>query len=769
MNSSSNGNPARGTVRRRFGAGLLALLAVTLLALLAGCGGDDNNDSKTTSSVDSSNANPVPAAGEIDPFQPAGVNWPVTGGDYGHTFHSPLRQINTTNVANLKGDFMVDLDSGTAAKYSHEENILAVNGNLYISTGENDVFAVDTRTREVVWKLRGNLDPEITTVCCGWESRGLGYNGTDTLYSARIDGKVQAIDIRNGKVKWESKVFDWHKNNATSIAAPLYYRGLVYIGNSGSEFLARGRLTALDAETGEIKWKFWTTGSGDDPIADPTWEGDSARLGGSGLWNAPAIDKERNLLIFGTSTGGPDVNGSERGGDNLYSNSIVAVDATTGRYKWHFQLVHHDVWDNTVSSPVVLYDAEIDGKKVPAAAIAPKMPWVYAVDRRDGRPIYPGRETPVPQAPENKTAETQWIPSTPMLVPDRVTDAQYKALERMIRTSPAIPNARTIRINRPVDGDPASLVYTPSGTEFGAAITLGAPSGGTTWAPMSYSPDTNMLYVCGQEGIGWSAQSPVNGRFTPGVVSLGGGLGALGFNTPGYLTALDANTNEPVWSYKMKNERGRPESCYSGSATTSGGLVFVGKNDGHLVALDARTGRQLWSFQTGAGANAAATVFEVDGRQKVAIVAGGNALAGSPHGANLWVFSLDGRMNELDGIQTPGEAITHAGEDEDETESTGDNTGDDRARSGDETTENTAGGNPDAGRTVFADNCAVCHGADGRGGNGGPDLTAIPDAKNFDPTKRQVEEGGGGMPGFRDSLSPQEIDDVSAFVNRGIN
>jgi cytochrome c553 len=208
----------------------------------------------------------------------------------------------------------------------------------------------------------------------------------------------------------------------------------------------------------------------------------------------------------------------------------------------------------------------------------------------------------------------------------------------------------------------------------------------------------------------------------------------------------------------LKNEDGRPQSCYSGSATTAGNLVFVGKNDGRLVALNATDGRELWDFQTGAGANAPATVFEVDGRQKVAIVAGGNALAGTTHGANLWVFSLDGRVEPLASLQRAGEAIEHANEETgaEPGEGEGDREVSDRP-------------DPAAGRQVFADNCATCHGVAGRGGNGGPDLTSIPDTRNFDAVKQQTEDGGSSMPAFRDSLTPKQIDDVAAFVNDGIN
>src|SRR5690606_623958 len=153
----------------------------------------------------------------------------------------------------------------------HEENIIAIDGDLFLETGANDIFAYDGSTGEQLWKVDGDLDPQISTVCCGWESRGLGYDGKDTLFSGRIDGKVLALDKATGEVKWETQVVDWKKDNATLIGAPRYYDGKVYVGNSGSEFQARGRVVALDAATGEEEWTFWTTGDGEDEVADPTW------------------------------------------------------------------------------------------------------------------------------------------------------------------------------------------------------------------------------------------------------------------------------------------------------------------------------------------------------------------------------------------------------------------------------------------------------------------------------------------------------------------
>ncbi|NLE79246.1 MAG: PQQ-binding-like beta-propeller repeat protein, partial [Rhodococcus sp.] len=614
---------------------LLPLAVLALSAFVAvGCGGDGDDKDSTDASAKGILAY-------------AAEDWPTVGGSGGHTFHSTLDEITTDNVKDLKGKWKVDLESGTEGKHSHEENIIAIDGNLYLETGDNDVFAYDGSTGEQLWRVDGDLDPEISTVCCGWESRGLGYDGEDTLYSGRIDGKVVAMDIETGEVKWETQVVDWKKDNATLIGAPRYYDGRVYVGNSGSEFQARGRVVALDAETGEEDWTFWTTGDGEDELADPTWEGDSALTGGSGLWQGPAVDPELGLIIFGTSTSSPDMDGTKRGGDNLYSNSIVAVDAKTGEYEWHFQIIKHDIWDGTVGTAVMLFDAEIDGETVPAAAVAPKLPWVYAVDRRNGEPIYKGSLKDVPQSEESKTAKQQWIPDTEPLFPLEISDEDFKAIESQIRQSTAIEDPKNVPIFRGEDGNAAELLF-PAHDSKTAAVMLGAPSGGSVWVPLSYSPEAHMVYVCGQNSLGWG-QLGENEGFVEGKVSLGGGLGSLGFNQPGYFTALDADTNEPVWSYKMEDEQGEPNSCYSGSATTAGGLVFVGKNDGHLVALDAKTGDELWSFQTGAGVNAPPTVFWADGEQKVAVVAGGNSLAGTTHGDNLWVFSLTGEVESLPG------------------------------------------------------------------------------------------------------------------------
>jgi mono/diheme cytochrome c family protein len=208
----------------------------------------------------------------------------------------------------------------------------------------------------------------------------------------------------------------------------------------------------------------------------------------------------------------------------------------------------------------------------------------------------------------------------------------------------------------------------------------------------------------------------------------------------GTLTAIDARSGKTVWQNRF------PESCYSGTVTTAGNLVFVGRNGGELEAYDARNGHKLWHFQTGAGANDTPTVFQLDGQEVLAFYAGGSALAASPHGDDVWLFSLRGKLGPA---KPPGagQGVQHAGEAP--------------------AKKNTAG-DANAGKTVFAQNCATCHGATGHGGNGGPDLTSIPSAKQVSVVVGQVENGGGGMPPFKGTLSQKQINDVAAYVTQKI-
>jgi quinohemoprotein ethanol dehydrogenase len=680
------------------------------------------------------------------------TNWITNGGSITNQRYSPLTQINTTNVSQLKGVWMKQLDTvSTAAKYSQEGQPIVYNGVMYVSTGADEVFAMDVTSGDVKWKYDANLDQKISTVCCGWDNRGVAI-GDGKVYIGQLDGKVVALDMRTGKVLWTKQVDRW-QDGYTITMAPLYYEGRVVIGVAGGEFGIRGRVEALDAKTGGEAWRFYTT-AGPGQIGGDTWpsDNDSYKSGGAPVWQTPSVDPELGMLYFSTGNAAPDVNGEMREGDNLFSASIVALDVKTGKYKWHYQQVHHDIWDYDGPSPTVLYDANVNGKVVHGIAQPSKTGWLYMLDRKTGKPIFPINETPVPQDPNQKTAATQPIPTTDAFARHVLTDADYKKI--MEAGKAQIGNGKAVKIKR-------GNIFDPFGKE--PVAVLPGPTGGTNWPPSSYNQKLQMFYICSQNSPAALAQSPLPGH-KPGQIYIGSLLVSTGFNGDGNVTAIDAQTGKIVWQIAT------PDSCYSGTVTTAGNLVFVGRNTGELQAFDARNGSRLWSFQTGAGANSTVTTFMQDNQQYVAFLAGGNSLAGTPRGRNVWLFSLNGTVAQLKGTGKDAGAITHAGE-----TNTSEQSAQSDANTVDKTTSAGANdtkdikGDATAGKQVFADNCSTCHGAEGKGGNGGPDLSAIADAKDLTKVVTQVTKGGGGMPAFNGQLNAQQIADVSTFVVQTIN
>jgi mono/diheme cytochrome c family protein len=272
-----------------------------------------------------------------------------------------------------------------------------------------------------------------------------------------------------------------------------------------------------------------------------------------------------------------------------------------------------------------------------------------------------------------------------------------------------------------------------------------------------------MYFVCSLEGAFGVIAETNHTKYEPGKTFTGGEFGpTTGFGAPGFVTAYDMSTGKIAWQDDL------PESCYSGTVSTAGGLVFVGQNNGELHAYNAENGEKLWSFQTGAGANTTVTPFEDEGEEKIAFYAGGNSLAATPHGENFWVFSLKGTMGPEAGTEKEAEGTEHAGEEkegpegETPTEETEEAKGGESAEAG-----GAAGGataDAAAGKEVFAEECSVCHGATGHGGNGGPDLRTMPLAKTQAGAEKQVTNGGGGMPPFKGVLSSEEISNVAAYV-----
>jgi alcohol dehydrogenase (cytochrome c) len=530
--------------------------------------------------------------------------------------YSTLKQIDTTNVKQLKGAWMARLKgSGLGGKYSFEATPLVKDGIMYISTGNDDVFALNAKTGEILWEHSSGISQQISTVCCGWLNRGLAM-GEGMLFIGQLDANFVALDMKTGKEMWRTPVEDWH-NGYGITNAPLYYDGIVYSGITGGEFGVRGRLTAMDAKTGKILWRAYTLPAPSEPGGDSWPAGtDHYSRGGASIWNTPALDPQLGLVYFAVGNCGPDYDGSMREGDNLFCASVLAVNAKTGAYAWHFQEVHHDIWDYDAASPVVLFDTVINGQPRKAIAQAGRTGWVYILDRTNGKPLIGVEERPVPQEPRQKTAKTQPFPIGDAIVPQCAEPMPASGYEK------------------------AGCIF----ETFWEEPVLIQPSGigGTNWAPMSYNPETGSFYVPGT--IRTSAFARYDTKYALGRRFDGGTQAApIGSPMSGTLTAIGGNTNKMVWQHKTPYRIGQG----GGSTTTAGGLVFRGDPDGSFLAIDAKTGEELWRFQTGFGADAPPAVYEVDGEEYVTIATGGNQGMLSANGDAVWAFSLKGQVGPL--------------------------------------------------------------------------------------------------------------------------
>jgi alcohol dehydrogenase (cytochrome c) len=541
-------------------------------------------------------------------------NWLKSGGNLFNQNYSPLKQVNRENVVRLKAVWQTHLEgSGLANTYSGEAQPVVHEGVLYIITGADDVFAVSVKTGEILWKYEANLDRTISTVCCGWTSRGVAL-GEGKVYVGQLDGRLVALDQRSGKPVWSIQAEQWQQGY-TITAAPLYYEGMVIAGFAGGEHAVRGRVKAYDAKDGHLIWTFYTI-PGPGEFGHDTWpkDNDAWKFGGATVWQTPAVDSELGLIYFTTGNPGPDFNGKIRRGDNLFATSMVAIEAKTGHYRWHFQQVHHDLWDYDGANPVILFDVKVGGRIRKAAAEASKTGWIYILDRTNGKPLIGIGEKPVPQEPLQFTSPTQPYPRGDAFVPQSIDIA----LEGF-----ALVNQ--------------GRIFTPFLSE--GVVAKPSAGGGANWPPSSYDPDTNYYYVCATDAPNLFEGGKADQKLPEaGQAYLGGAFGGMPLPATGIFAALDMKTNRLIWQQRWK------DSCFSGSVTTAGGLVFVGRNDGRLTALSSSNGQRLWEFQTGAGVNAPASVFEYEGEEYIALYSGGSRFVGTLRGDSVFLFSLKGTM-----------------------------------------------------------------------------------------------------------------------------
>ncbi|HET9272128.1 MAG TPA: PQQ-binding-like beta-propeller repeat protein, partial [Vicinamibacterales bacterium] len=470
-------------------------------------------------------------------LQPPTNGWPTNGGNFYNQRWSPLTAINRTNVAQLKGVWRARLrGSGTQPQYSGFATPLVDNGVAYISTGANDVFALSIDTGDILWQWWSNVDPGITSVCCGWNNKGVALS-EDKVFQGLLDGRLVAIDRATGKLAWSIQAERWQEQFSIT-AAPLYVDGMVVIGFAGGDRGTRSRLKAYDAKDGTLLWTFYTIPGPGEPGHD-TWpkDNDAWKYGGAAIWQTPAYDPELGLLYFSTGNAAPDYNGLNRAGDNLYAASMLAIEAKTGKYRWHFQQVHHDIWDYDAVNPVVLMDVRMGGQTRKAIVEVGKTGWAYILDRVTGKPLIGIDEKPVPQEPKQATAKTQPFPRGDAIVPQFIEMA---------------PEGHKL-VN---DG----RIFTPF---VGADSVIVAPGiwGGASWPPSSYDPQQQRLFVC--------ASSVINGYTGGGDPNLvpprpGADLyngGAVVFTRAartGIIASLDVTTNKIAWRHRW------PDQCSSG-------------------------------------------------------------------------------------------------------------------------------------------------------------------------------------------------------------
>jgi quinohemoprotein ethanol dehydrogenase len=546
-------------------------------------------------------------ANDADWRQPATKDFPLVGGNWANQRYSALDQISTSNVKNLGGAWMIHLEDGTGGNM--QATPVVVDGMMYITSSFQNVFAIDARSGAIRWKYK----PELRGAG-GGTNRGVVVAGGKVFFAQR-DNTLVALNQQDGAIVWKTLLSD--QPRAYTSAAPVYCDGLVYIGIAGGEVGVRGQIGAYDAGTGREVWKFFTV-PGPGERGGDTWEGRSYQHGGGPVWLNPAIDPDLGVLYVPVGNAGPDNDGQSRGGDNLFTSSIVALDLKTGAYRWHFQEVHHDIWDYDASSAPLLADVTYRGQPRKILMHAGKTGFLYILDRATGKPLIGIPEKPVRVDARMKTAATQPFPIGDSFVP-------------------TCPEPDSV-----APGVETGCIFTPYWEK--TVVVAPGTQGGNAWAPSTFSPKTRLVYVPGAViNSAHNLRHQVWDDRTQRFETIGSGTG---FNRPagepraGTLTALDPTTNRIVWQKRMRF----PIGTGSGLLSTAGGLLFHGESDGNLVAYDIENGNALWTFQTGAGADAPVATFQVEDQQYVAILAGGNQFQLSARGDRLWVFKLGGRV-----------------------------------------------------------------------------------------------------------------------------
>ena len=648
--------------------------------------------------------------------------WLVHGRTYSEQRYSPLNQINTETVKNLGIAWIFETDTNRG----HEATPIVVDDIMFSTSAWSIVYANNAKTGEMIWKYDPKVPKEKAYfVCCDVVNRGVAvWQGK--VFLGTIDGRLIALDAKTGEMIWEKMTVN--PSQAYSITgAPRVVKNNVVIGNGGAEFGVRGYVSAYDADTGELVWRFYTVpGNPEDDLeegenqknesimklAASTWGGSNwLDFGGGGtVWDSMAYDPELDLLYIGTGNGGPweQSRRSPDGGDNLFLSSIIALKPDTGEYVWHYQTTPGDKWDYTATQHMILAELEIDGRLRKVIMQAPKNGFFYVIDRTDGKLI----------SAENYV---------------KVTWASH------------------------VDTDSGRPVKIASGDyEEELKFIFPGPLGGHNWHPMSYNPNTGLVYIPVLEmyfayskdeaytydeklwNTGIDSQTTVPPK---NILQ----LASLVKSIRGRLSAWDPVEQKEVWkSYHTLPWNG-------GTLTTSGNLVFQGNSDGEFVAFQADTGKRLWSTDLKSGIIAPPITYSIDGQQYVSVLVGWGGMfalysglpakyTGGPINGKIVTFALGSDLSIPDGpptLEMPYPPESNADE---------------------VTIAN--------GEEKYHAYCFVCHGVGAVGGGVISDLRYMSEETH---SKFSAIVLGGmyankGMVGFSDILSPEDSEEIHSYL-----
>ena len=513
-------------------------------------------------------------------------NWLLPNGSYEQTRYHAASQINTGNVSKLRPAFVFQ----TGMLESMETAPLVVDGVMFLTTSYNHVYAINAKTGEQYWHFKHKIGP-VSTYCCGPNNKGVAI-ADGKLYMGTLDAKLVALDAKSGKLLWETQIADPELGYSETMA-PTVADGKVLIGTNGGEYGVRGFVKAFDANSGQLSWTFytipekghegvWNEKDATGRVMHRDIAAEKAALAknadfyktlGGGVWMTPAIDRKTKTVFFVAGNPSPDLYGAERPGDNLYTNSMIAVDLDTGKYKWHYQYIAHDVWDLDAVSPPILVDVkDKNGKMIPGVIHGGKTGHIYVHDRSNGN---------------------------------------------LIRFSEAM-----------VSQEGLWSLPTPEGTR----MSLGA-NGGVEWSPMAVNPPLRLAFAANlEQPMTYHVEASA---YPGGKLWLGGAFkNAVGEEQFGNVTAVNLDTGKVVWKARTD------QPMIGGVLATAGNLVFAGEGNGWFKAYDAKTGKVLWQYQCGAGVNAPPTSYTINGKQYIAVAAGGNSQLDFKRGNSVFVFAL---------------------------------------------------------------------------------------------------------------------------------